>query len=424
MGRGRTGKGLEVRESSIRVSFTWKGKRYRETLDMLPTPPNLKFAARLVDEIKRKIEIGSFDYGVYFPNSPHAAATGSVAHTFEQMCDMWLQTKGRLAAATLSQYTNALKFWKEKLGATKQIEELTHGKIAAVVGSHPWPSAKLCNNYLIPLRGVFTLAGREIKGIANPLEGIENGKHQAPPPDPLTVSEMERIIAGLRERYSPQIANYFEFAFFTGMRPEELIALRWDDVDWNHGTILVERAKSFRGQIKPLKTYSVRDIDLIERAMDTLRAQKAHTFLKSAEIFENPVTGAPWHDERSQRDHYWQPTLKRLGMRMRRPYQTRHTYATTALMAGVNPSYISRQMGHRNAKMLFSVYAKWIDSADRGREKAKMEAVLRSHSSFDSGAILSPICPSIPANPENTGRHDWTRTNSTGQIISDKKKRS
>jgi integrase len=35
-------------------------------------------------------------------------------------------------------------------------------------------------------------------------------------------------------------------------------------------------------------------------------------------------------------------------------------------------------MGHKNAKMLFRVYAKWIDGAYRGRKKAKPEAALRN----------------------------------------------
>jgi integrase len=33
-------------------------------------------------------------------------------------------------------------------------------------------------------------------------------------------------------------------------------------------------------------------------------------------------------------------------------------------------------MGHKNAKMLFTVYSKWIDGADRGQELAKLELVL------------------------------------------------
>ena len=167
----------------------------------------------------------------------------------------------------------------------------------------------------------------------------------------------------------------------TGMRPEEVIALRWSDIDWRLRTARVVRARS-AGKFKDLKTYNARDVDLVDRATEALVAMKPWTYMatqkdcENAQIFQNPVTNRPFHDERSQRDHYWTPSLRRLGIRRRRAYQTRHTYATTALGAGVNPAYIARQMGHKNAKMLFTVYAKWIDEADRGRERSKMEAVL------------------------------------------------
>lgn len=374
---GRRGSGVEVREKSIRLGFMWQGQWTRETLKIPPTPANEKYATRLVAEINRRITEGTFDYAEFFPESKKAPKTAS-NQTFGDMCDTWLETKGRLASKTLDQYRNALKVWKGLLGADKPISQITHGTIAAKVGSQPWASAKLLNNYLICLRGVFKLAGRELKLEDDPMEGIENSKHQAPPPDPFSAQEMELVLTSLRKHYDVRVWAYFEFAFTTGMRPEEIIALRWADVDWHHGTIRVERAKT-AGEIKPLKTYQSRDVDLVARAKDALTTMKAWTFLaadEKAEIFQNPVTVKPWHDERSQRDHYWRPALKRSGIRWRRPYNTRHTYATTALAAGVNPAYISRQMGHKSAKMLFSVYAKWIDGADRGREKAKLEALL------------------------------------------------
>lgn len=197
-----------------------------------------------------------------------------------------------------------------------------------------------------------------MRDVVNPIEGIENSKHQKTPLDPLTIVEMERILADMTERFDLQVAHYFIFAFLTGMRPEEIIAIRWDDIDWNNRTVCVSRAKTFKGGLKDLKTSEVRDVDLVDRAMNMLQAQKWFTYMKRAEIFENPVTGRPWHDERSQRDHYWKPCLKKLGIRSRRAYQTRHTYATTALMAGVNPASIARRLGHANAKMQFTVYAK------------------------------------------------------------------
>lgn len=377
--------GVEVREKSIRLFFVHEGKRCRETLTMAgkpmaPTAANVKYAHRVAAEIRDKIRLETFVLTDFFPDSPRAAGVTPAAgeKNFGQWCAMWLETKGRLAKRTLSQYENALAIWQSLLGAEAPMEKLTHATVAAKVGGYPWKSAKLLNNYLIPLRGVFALAGRELK-TENPMEGIENSKHQAAAPDPLSTAEMERILADLRERYDPRVHAYFEFAFLTGMRPEELIALQWGDVDWNHATVKVARART-AGEEKDLKNYNSRDVDLLGRAVAALQAMKPWTFMggQDAAIFQNPVTNRPWHDERSQRDHYWTPSLRRLGIRRRRAYQTRHTYAANALAAGVNPAYIARQMGHKNAKMLFSVYAKWIDGADRGREKAKLEAALRN----------------------------------------------
>ncbi len=377
--------GVEIREKSIRLFFVYEGKRCRETLTIAgkpaaPTAANVKYAHRVAAEIRDKLRLGTFVLADYFPDSPrvgmHQMATAE--RNFGQWCELWLETKGRLAKRTRSQYQNALAIWQSLLGAESPMDRLTHATIAAKVGGYPWKSAKLLNNYLIPLRGVFTLAGRELK-TENPMEGIENSKHQAAPPDPLSTGEMESILSDMRERYDQRVHAYFEFAFLTGMRPEELIALQWGDVDWNHKTVRVERART-AGEEKELKTYNARDVDLVTRAVAALQVMKPWTFMggQDAAIFQNPVTNRPWHDERSQRDHYWMPSLRRLGIRRRRAYQTRHTYAANALAAGVNPAYIARQMGHKNAKMLFSVYAKWIDGADRGREKAKLEAALRN----------------------------------------------
>ena len=38
--------------------------------------------------------------------------------------------------------------------------------------------------------------------------------------------------------------------------------------------------------------------------------------------------------------------------------------------------WVSRQMGHTSMKMLLEVYSRWIDMADRSREKSKLESVL------------------------------------------------
>jgi integrase len=136
----------------------------------------------------------------------------------------------------------------------------------------------------------------------------------------------------MAECYDPRIMAYFSFMFYTGMRPEEAIALRWLDSDFQTGVARIQRVRTFTSTDRNgTKTHAERDVNLVPRAMEALATMKAYTFMKLDEdgeemdIFENPVTNRPWHDERSQRDHYWNPTMKRCGIRQRRAYATRHT---------------------------------------------------------------------------------------------------
>ncbi len=93
-------------------------------------------------------------------------------------------------------------------------------------------------------------------------------------------------------------------------------------------------------------------------------------------MFLNPATGERFTDTAAAMDVVWRPTLKAIGIRHRDARQTRHTFATMCLMAGMNPAYVSRQMGHKNARMFFEVYSKWIDGAGNEREKSKMDDML------------------------------------------------
>lgn len=397
MGRGRKGSGVEPRENSIRVSFTWREQRCRETLALAPTPPNLKYAARLVRDVNRAIEIGTFEYRDFFPNSPRAQASGQ-AITLRARGQLWLEGQGRLAAATRSQYKNALEFWYAQLGEHTDVRTLPHSRLLSVVGSYPWPSPKLTNNYLIALRGLFRLAVKDKVIDDDPMDGIENSELQRPLPDPFTLEEALAIVADLMENAPESIANYFDAAFFDGFRPEEEIALRWGDEDWKVGIIRVERARSFRGELRPVKGYKARDVEMSARGIEAYKRQRAITGRKAhGFIFENPTTLRPLHDERTQRDHFWYPALDRLGIRRRTPYHTRHTFATLAIMAGCNPTWVARQMGN-SPLMVYKHYATWIAKANKSRERAKLDAA------------LAEFVPDLSRTGEDAGRRDWTRT--------------
>jgi integrase len=156
-----------------------------------------------------------------------------------------------------------------------------------------------------------------------------------------------------------------QFAFWTGLRTSELVALDWSDIDWVRGVVIVSRAMT-QGMEEPedgTKTDAGwREVKLLPPALRALQAQKAFTFLKGSEVFQHPRTKERWTGDKAIRESMWIPALKRAGVRYRKPYQTRHTYASMMLMAGENPMWVAKQMGHTDWSLTAKRYARWIPS--------------------------------------------------------------
>src|SRR5438445_1090744 len=327
----------------------------RPVLDMEWNERNRRAALRMVDQIKEKIRHGRFDPADYFPeySGLNGLAAPCSLSTFSDYAQAWLRSLGQKAAATREDYSKALdRVWLDDLGE-RPIRAIRYSELMTLIGDLV-VAGKTLNNYLIPLRGVFEFARRDGAIESNPAAGIENAPVKQPAPDPFTLPEVEAILDNLAEREDSQVVNYFAAPFFAGFQPSEQVALRWSTSISSSARYAFSGPWCVARPRRVPRTYLVRDVELSDRAWAAIEAQRAHTQLAGKEIFWNPATGAPWTDIQSQW-RIWQCCLKRLGLRYREPYQTRHTFATLALMAGANPSYIARQLGHTNANMLFRV---------------------------------------------------------------------
>lgn len=418
MSRRSKNERVEIRPNSLRVAFVYQGVLYRETLKlnghpMEPTTANVNFARRLSRKVADAIRLGSFTFAEFFPDSKNAPKTAEADDRLCAVARAWIESKGQLTPATLDQYATGVRRWERLLGAETRMRDLTYQVLSSKIGAEKWPSPKSANNYLVALRGIFQFHYAGPLAYSDPMRNIHNLKAYKPLPDPLSADERDVVLADMWQRYDPRVGAYFTFAFFTGMRPEEIIALRWDDIDERSGLARVCRVRTFKGSERDgSKTGQGRDVDLLPQALEALHVMKPYTALKAEDVFENPITGEPWHDERSQRDTFWKPSLRRCKIRQRRAYCTRHTYATVALMGGVNAAYVSNQMGHASTKMFFETYARWIAGADKGFQRAAMAAAFGS---------ISPGNPQVQvANAKslislpNSGRRDWIRTNNRG----------
>lgn len=352
-------------ESSITVQFYWDGINCRETLKLEPNKQNTLYVSRLRSEILRKIELGTFNYAEYFPNSKRAGIGKAKVPTFKELASNWLQiVKADQAPSTYNTYKKYLdRYWIPKFGESR-VDKILPSEISTTLALIE-VTPKTRNNILIPIRGVLGMAFIDGTLNADPTARIENVKFQSAEPDPLTLDEVNNVIELMQKRYHPQVANYFEFACFAGLRTGELIELYWGDVESDFVTVRRSRVEN---KVKATKTYKPRQVALNARAKEALKRQEQHTKMKGDHVFNNPITNLPWNDHRSQSQLYWHPTLKTLGMRARDPYQTRHTYATMMLMMGANPMWVAKQMGHVNMKMLLEVYARWIEKADKSKE--------------------------------------------------------
>ncbi|HIE1785155.1 Arm DNA-binding domain-containing protein [Pseudomonas aeruginosa] len=110
-------------------------------------------------------------------------------------------------------------------------------------------------------------------------------------------------------------------------------------------------------------TFSRKD-QVKEDDVDPFSPEEQRAILAGNEVFQNPRTMERWKGDQPIRKTMWAHAVKKAGVRYRRPYQTRHTYASMMLSAGEHPMWVAGQMGHSDWTMIARVYGRWMPSAD------------------------------------------------------------
>lgn len=360
--------GVIVRDKYLQIDLRAHGFG-RERLELQPTPANIRHAERMRAEILGKIERGTFALSEYFPDSPRARVDVP-SMTVGQLFGEWLDVKKpELQHSTVHSYQQTIDSYHFDGVRKELVGDFNFRALKRLLARLP-ANPKTFNNVASVLRQVLEY-GHKAKILAEPLhESIEMRRRQKPEPDPFTLDEVEVLLGKMK---AVAARNYFEFAFFSGLRPSELIALTWSKVDLRSGTVMVDSALT-RGRVKGTKTSEIRKVELPGRARDALERQRTVSQLAGGRVFLT-VAGGELENTDIPLDSWWKPALKVSGIRHRDARQTRHTYATMMLMAGVTPAYAARQMGH-GIEMFLRTYSKWIDGADKGAEQRKLDSFI------------------------------------------------
>lgn len=220
-------------------------------------------------------------------------------------------------------------------------------------------SGKRKNNIFGCVKVLFGEACLREDIAGNPTEHVRHFREEKPLIDPFSLAEMKSFF----QTVDPHFLPYFGTAFLTGMRHNELIALKWPNVDFEMRCIGVREGR-VQGVDGPPKNFSsYRDIDMLDPLYEILMRHRKANPDQCGFVFLGP-NGAPL-DVNNLRNRIWYPTLAAAGLRRRCMYKTRHTFGSLMLANGEDPVWVSKMLGHHKLDMIFGRYGKFVRNRSR-----------------------------------------------------------
>ena len=293
--------------------------------------------------------------------------------TLRTYAEKWLETAGvTLKASTVAFYRANLERYILPALASRQVGLLRRSDCRDLVTQCRTKGLKASTVRGIArtLSTILTQAVEDELLPANPALRLGRYLRSADDPepiiDPFTRDEAAHIVAVARQRF-PEFHPWLLCGLRTGMRSGELHALQWGDFDWRRRFVQVQR-NLVRGVLTTPKNHQRRRVDLSHQLMATLRLwrrrQRATWFAVGRPFPEwvfASVTGTAL-DESNVRKGL-NRILDAAGVHRRGPHQMRHTFASLLLQEGAPITYVSQQLGHRDAAITLRVYAHWLPSA-------------------------------------------------------------
>lgn len=194
----------------------------------------------------------------------------------------------------------------------------------------------------------------------------------------------EQSAALLNAAKGGDLENLVAVALFTGCRLSELLGLTWDAIDFEGGTISINKQLTptkMRKDIGPFsspKNGNPRTITAAPAVFSSLKQQKRRSMelqLRAGPLWDNAYNlvftledGSPFNQQSV--DHRFRRLLAAAGLEGVRFHDLRHTYAVNALRAGDDIKTVQGNLGHASAAFTLDKYGHFteqmkVDSAAR-----------------------------------------------------------
>lgn len=314
---------------------------------------------------------------------------GNKRHTFNELYELWLvQYRGTVKESTLQKTMELFKNHILPAFGNMKVEKITsaycHKKVNEWVKFHS--KYNVMKNYT---SAVFKFAVRLDMMKTNPMDKIITPKR------PEKVGEEKRIKFYSKEELfkffeccnedvsrSNNILwpTLFRLLAFSGMRKGEALALTWNDIDFQNGTVLINktiaRGLGNRLIIQTPKTATSKRTNALDPVtlsmLKTWRKRQATDFLKlgfntmSAEQLIFPNTNNELMIP-TKPDQKLDRIIKKNGLKRITVHGFRHTHVSLLLESGVSIKEVQDRIGHSDIKITMNTYAHVTEKA---KEKA------------------------------------------------------
>lgn len=275
--------------------------------------------------------------------------------TFEYYSNIFLDTKKYLKDGTYTNLINTVRRFNNQFGSI-HIKDIKTSNVKQYLFSLNIKPL-VFRNYLSVLKGIFNEALIDNYVSINVAENIKIPKSTKDnnTVEPFTIQEVNLLL----DSSNGWFRNYLAFAFYTGCRTGEIFALKWDNIDFKKKKILIDssRGKYIEGTTKSGKS---RYVPLFDSLIPYLKSQKIKTGM-SKYVFLTRKGYNLSHDYLTVKN--WYPLLETLGLKKRRIYNTRHTFATNMLTSSnFDINKISYWLGHSNIRTVITHYNRYIES--------------------------------------------------------------
>ena len=210
-------------------------------------------------------------------------------------------------------------------------------------------------------------------------------------------------------RYYP----VFLCAARTGLRMGELLALRWEDLNFRERCIQVSRNYTHWTLTTP-KSGESRRVDM---SLELTRVLKDLQLERQINAGASGTDVPPWvfcnesggllHPN-NLRDRIFYGLLKKAGLRQVRFHDLRHSYASLLLQQGESPVYVKEQLGHSSIQITVDCYGHLIPGGNK-------QAVDRLDTPLAQAAFHAESA--TPAQPSREAERTSARGNLADQAV-------